>query len=69
FAGASIRLPLVMVGLLQYLAPIGQMLVGTLIFHEPLPPERLAGFILVWIAILMLTTDSIRAWRASYPRR
>lgn len=69
FAGASIRLPLVMIGLLQYLAPIGQLLVGTLVFHEPLPPERLAGFVLVWVAIILLTVDSIRAWRASHPRR
>ncbi|HVU71501.1 MAG TPA: EamA family transporter RarD [Mycobacteriales bacterium] len=60
FAGAAKRLPLVTLGLLQYLAPVLQLLVGVLIQHEPLPASRLVGFILVWVALAVLTVDG---WR------
>lgn len=60
FAGAAKRLPLVTLGLLQYLAPVLQLLVGTFIQHEPLPPSRLVGFVLVWVALAVLTVDG---WR------
>ena len=49
-----------MLGLLQYLTPTGQMLCGVLVLHEPLPPERLAGFVLVWVALMALTADALR---------
>ncbi|WP_222842892.1 EamA family transporter RarD [Bowdeniella nasicola] len=63
FAGAASRLPLAALGLLQYLAPAMQMAIGVLVFSEPLPPERLAGFVLVWIAIALLIVDSLRSAR------
>ncbi|WP_309244537.1 EamA family transporter RarD [Micromonospora parastrephiae] len=44
FAGAANRLPLTGLGMIQYLAPILQLACGVLIFHEPMPPARLAGF-------------------------
>ncbi|TDC48078.1 EamA family transporter RarD, partial [Micromonospora sp. KC207] len=56
FAGAANRLPLTALGMLQYLAPILQLGCGVLIFHEPMPPARLAGFALVWMALLAFTT-------------
>ena len=43
FGTAARRIPLTMLGLLQYLTPTGQLLCGVLVLHEPLPPERLAG--------------------------
>src|SRR3546814_8837885 len=51
FATAASRIPLSLLGLLQYLTPTMQLMCGVLVFHEPLPPERLAGFVLVWIAL------------------
>jgi drug/metabolite transporter (DMT)-like permease len=45
--------------MLQYLAPILQLGCGVLIFHEPMPPARLAGFALVWLA-LIVTGDALR---------
>jgi chloramphenicol-sensitive protein RarD len=60
FAGAANRLPLIALGLLQYVAPILQLGCGVLLFHEPMPPARLAGFILVWTALLVFTVDGIR---------
>jgi chloramphenicol-sensitive protein RarD len=60
FAGATSRLPLTTLGLLQYLAPILQFAFGVLLFHEPMPAARLAGFALVWIALVILSADAVR---------
>jgi chloramphenicol-sensitive protein RarD len=57
FAGAARRLPLATVGLVQYLTPIMQFLIGVLLLHEAVTPERLLGFILVWIALILLAID------------
>ncbi|MFJ9540503.1 EamA family transporter RarD [Streptomyces sp. NPDC101225] len=61
FGAAAIRVPLSTLGLLQYLAPMFQFLLGILYFHEAMPVERWAGFALVWVALCLLTFD---AWRA-----
>jgi chloramphenicol-sensitive protein RarD len=63
FAGAANRIPLSALGMLQYLTPTLQLGIGVLIFGEPMPPARLAGFGLVWIALAVFTWDSIRAVR------
>lgn len=60
FGAAARRLPLSVVGMLQYLTPVLQLLVGLLVFHEPMPPERWAGFVLVWVAIVLVTADGLR---------
>ncbi|MEH1012344.1 EamA family transporter RarD [Micromonospora sp. CPCC 206060] len=60
FAGAANRLPLSVLGLLQYLAPVLQLGCGVLVFHEPMPPARLAGFALVWLALAIFTVDALR---------
>ncbi|MBC7441832.1 MAG: EamA family transporter RarD [Ramlibacter sp.] len=67
FAAAARRLPLTYLGLIQYFAPILQFLVGVFVLHEPMPPERWAGFGLVWLALVVLTTDMVLTGRA--PRR
>jgi chloramphenicol-sensitive protein RarD len=63
FAGAARRLPLTVIGLTQYVTPILQFLIGVLILHEALPPARLVGFVLVWIALIILTVDVFRTAR------
>lgn len=63
FAGAANRIPLSALGLLQYLAPILQLGCGVLIYHEPMPPARLAGFALVWTALAVFTWDGVRSAR------
>ncbi|MEU1588764.1 EamA family transporter RarD [Micromonospora sp. NPDC005710] len=63
FAGAANRLPLSSLGMIQYLAPVLQLGCGVLIFHEPMPPARLAGFALVWLALIVFTADAVRASR------
>jgi chloramphenicol-sensitive protein RarD len=63
FGTAATRIPLSLLGLLQYLTPTLQLLCGVVVLGEPLPPERLAGFVLVWIALAFLTWDGIGARR------
>lgn len=65
FAGAANRLTLTSLGILQYLAPVIQLIFGVLVFHEPMPPARLAGFALVWLALVVFTVDGIRQVRRS----
>ncbi|MFJ8490935.1 EamA family transporter RarD [Streptomyces sp. NPDC094038] len=60
FGAAAIRVPLSTLGLLQYLAPVFQFLLGILYFHEAMPAERWAGFVLVWLALALLTWDALR---------
>jgi len=61
FAAAARRVPLTVMGLLQYLAPVLQFLTGVLIYDEPMPASRLAGFTLVWAALLLFTFDGLRS--------
>ncbi|MFE3248852.1 EamA family transporter RarD [Streptomyces sp. NPDC059209] len=63
FGAAAIRVPLSTLGLLQYLAPVFQFLLGVLYFHEAMPAERWAGFALVWAALTILTWDALRTAR------
>ncbi|MGW6714960.1 EamA family transporter RarD [Streptomyces globisporus] len=63
FGAAAIRVPLSTLGLLQYLAPVFQFGLGVLYFHEAMPPERWAGFALVWLALSLLTWDALRTAR------
>ncbi|GGM32816.1 protein RarD [Micromonospora sonchi] len=65
FAGAANRLPLTALGMIQYVTPVLQLGWGVLIFHEPMPPARLAGFALVWLALIVFTADAVRHARLS----
>ena len=65
FGAAARRLPLTTLGLVQYLAPVLQFAVGVGIRHEPLPTARLAGFALVWVALVVLSVDGLRHGRAA----
>ena len=63
FAAASGRIPLSMMGLIQYLTPCIQFSIGVWVTHEDMPPSRWIGFGLVWVALVLLTVDSLRAAR------
>lgn len=63
FGGAAIRVSMVTLGLLQYLAPILQFALGVVWFHEDMPPGRWVGFILVWIALAIFTIEAIHHHR------
>ncbi len=57
FASAARRLPLAYLGLVQYLAPVLQLLIGVVVLGEPMPAERWFGFGIVWLALIILTVD------------
>jgi chloramphenicol-sensitive protein RarD len=64
FAAAARRVPLSTVGLLQYVNPSIQLLLAVFVLSEPLPPVRLAGFAIVWLALAVYTVDGLRAARS-----
>lgn len=59
FGAAARRLPLSVIGLMQYLAPVMQFAFGVAIMGEPMPLERWIGFSLVWIALVILSADAL----------
>lgn len=67
FNEAAQRLPLTVLGVLQYLAPTGQFLVGTLVFHEPIARDKLVAFCFIWIGLALYTVDAWRTWRGTAP--
>ena len=68
FAAAARRIPLSTVGLLQYVTPLMQLAIGVFVYDEPMPPARLAGFVIVWVALAVFTVDSVRHARAGSRR-
>ncbi len=67
FASAARRIPLTMVGVMQYIAPTLQFLIGVLIYKEPFSTTRLIGFSLVWIALVFFWAEGYIAYRARKP--
>ena len=60
FAVAAQRVPFTVLGPVQYLVPLINFLLGWLAFDEALPPTRVVGFVLVWIALVLVTVDMVR---------
>ena len=63
FSAAVTRVPLTVIGMLQYLAPVLQFAVGLFIVGEPMPATRWIGFGLVWLALVILSLDGLHASR------
>ena len=59
FAAAARRLPLSVMGFIQYFAPLLQFIFGVAVLAEPMPLERWIGFALVWLALAVLTTEAV----------
>ncbi len=59
FGAAATRIPLSMIGMLQYLTPTLQFLIGVLLYHEPMTSQRWIGFVLVWSALALFTAESL----------
>jgi chloramphenicol-sensitive protein RarD len=60
FGGAATRIPLSTLGLMQYLTPTVQFILGLVVFGEPMPAMRWVGFALIWVALAMFTFSSLR---------
>jgi len=60
FGGAATRIPLSTLGVLQYITPILQFAIGVFIFNEAMPASRWLGFVFVWSALVIFSTDAYR---------
>ncbi|RFU41796.1 EamA family transporter RarD [Actinomadura logoneensis] len=63
FNASAVRVPMSTLGLLQYLAPILQFVIGLLVQHEEMPASRWVGFLLVWAALVVLSADGLLTGR------
>jgi chloramphenicol-sensitive protein RarD len=63
FASAAQLIPLSMVGVLQYITPTMQFLLGVLVYHEPFNRSHLIGFCIVWLALILFWLESYLAAR------
>lgn len=65
FASGARRIPLSLLGLLQYIGPTLQLLLGVWLYHEPFGGARLAGFALIWCALAVYSLEGLwQNWRA-----
>jgi chloramphenicol-sensitive protein RarD len=62
FAAGARRIPLSLLGLLQYIAPTEQLLLGVLLWHEPFGTTKFVGYACIWLALLVYAVDGI--WTA-----
>jgi chloramphenicol-sensitive protein RarD len=60
FSGCAKRLRLSTVGLLQYIAPSGQLILAVVVFHEPFGTDRMMAFLFIWAAVVVYSIDSVR---------
>ena len=65
FGSAAENLPLSWVGFMQFMAPTIQFILALTVLNEEMPPARWAGFMLVWLALVILTTDALKRSRAN----
>lgn len=61
FARAARRIPLSLLGLLQYISPTMQLLTGVFIYDEPFDGPRLTGFMVIWAALAVYSLEGL--WR------
>lgn len=64
FNGSTTRLPLTVIGLLQYITPTIQFSIGVWVRHEDMPAARWVGFLIIWIALITLAIDLVKSGRA-----
>jgi len=65
FAAGARKIPMAALGLLQYLSPTMQALLGVWVFHEGFPPERLIGFVIIWAALALYVAEGLWMSRRS----
>jgi chloramphenicol-sensitive protein RarD len=59
FGAAATRIPLSTLGLMQYLTPTVQFILGLVVFHEPMPATRWIGFAVIWLALAVFTVEAL----------
>ncbi|MFM2056343.1 MAG: EamA family transporter RarD [Pseudomonadota bacterium] len=61
FAAGARRIPMTVLGMLQYLGPTLQLMLGVWLYHEPFAGARAQGFVLIWLACVLFSADLV--WR------
>ncbi|CAG0947912.1 Protein RarD [Anaerolineae bacterium] len=64
FASAARRIPLSLIGILQYIAPTLQFLCGVFLYQEPFTPSQLIGFGFVWVSLIIFAVEGFLSHRA-----
>ncbi len=59
FGYSARRVPLSMLGFIQYITPTLQFLLGVFVYHEPFPAARMVGFVIIWVALLVYTLEGV----------
>ena len=63
FAHGAPKVPLVTIGIIQYIAPTLQFLIGVFLYNEPFTHDRLIGFSIIWLALVIFTFEGFNAHR------
>lgn len=66
FAAGARRIPMTVLGMLQYLGPTLQLMLGVWLYHEPFAGARAQGFVLIWLACALFSADLV--WRGRQAR-
>ncbi len=66
YGSAARSIPLWMIGLLQYVAPTCQFLIGVLLYKEPFGSSQLVGFGIIWLALIILSGESYLYWQRGH---
>ncbi|MFZ5890465.1 MAG: EamA family transporter RarD [Myxococcota bacterium] len=69
FAAGARRIPLSLLGILQYIGPSLQFLLGIAVFKEEFAPKKLVGFALIWLSLLLYSLESILFARSRAAQR
>lgn len=69
FGFAAQRISLTQLGLLQYIAPSINLVLGIYLYHEPFPPERMMGFAMIWSALALYLLESGVLWKRQHQLR
>jgi chloramphenicol-sensitive protein RarD len=64
FSSATQRIPLSLIGILQYISPTLQFLLGVFVYKEPFSMTQFLGYSIVWIALIMFALEGYSAYRA-----
>lgn len=67
FAAGARRIPFSTLGILQYIGPTGQLLLGVLVYNEPFPAVKLAGYLAIWAALIVYSAEGL--WQSRLKAR
>ena len=65
FAAGARRIPFATLGILQYVGPSLQLLIGVRLYGEPFDTDKLVAYGLIWIALAIFSLDGLWQWRAA----